>query len=41
MKEILPPPMKHHHPDAPHQPHPERMEMVERTTAGYTETESA
>jgi hypothetical protein len=34
LKEILPPPMKRH---TAHQSHPERAEMVERTTAGYTE----
>jgi Ni/Fe-hydrogenase subunit HybB-like protein len=36
LKEILPPPMKHPHVGAA-QPHPERMEMVERTSAGYSE----
>ncbi|CAN5721851.1 polysulfide reductase NrfD [soil metagenome] len=39
IKEVLPPPMKRPSHDGPEQPYPERMEMVERTTAGYMETE--
>jgi Ni/Fe-hydrogenase subunit HybB-like protein len=39
LKEILPPPMRRPHPHHPEQPHPERMEVVERTSAGYSEVD--